>query len=316
MGKVILKTVLAVLAAIVVPIAITMLFTGKIALNGQGQVVKQAFMTENTSKKEYTVEEYLMMAMAANIDVNMNMETLKAQAVILRTWIYEKQLESEGSTLTMDKIGIETISLEQLKNKISIEEYSTAVSNLENAIYSTRGQILTYEEKPILAFFHYANNGQTRSYEEAYGEKIPYLEPVESSDDVEASVGVTTKVLKKSEVIKKLKEKYNVQDVTEDTLIEALSIKEKEESGYVHIVKLASLEIRGEDFKSLFGLNSTNFYFEEKDGDLRIICKGKGQGIGFSQYGANAMASRGKNYQELLLYYYKGVTLFQVDNMD
>ncbi|MDO5518962.1 MAG: SpoIID/LytB domain-containing protein [bacterium] len=316
MGKTVLKVVLAVLAAIVVPIAITMLFTGRIMPSQQNRAVRQAFIKETAEKEDYSVEEYLMMAMAANIDLDMNMETLKAQAVILRTWIYEKQLEAGEEKLTLDKVGIETISLEQLKHKISIEEYETAVSNIENAIYSTKGQILTYEERPILAFFHYANTGQTRSYQEAYGEEIPYLETVDSSADIEASVAVTTKVLKKAEVLKKLKEKYDIQDVTEDNLIEALSIKEKEKDGYVHIIKLASLEIRGEDFKSLFGLNSTNFYFEEKDGDLRIICKGKGQGIGFSQYGANVMASKGKDYQELLLYYYKGVTLLEVDNMD
>lgn len=317
MGKMFLKTGGIVISILLVPVLITMLFSGKVTNNEKGRV-KQATAESDDSDKTYSVEEYLMIAMAGTIDLEMNMETLKSQAVILRTWVYEKQQECKGNgtVLSLDSLGIETMTLDQLKNKVSIEQYQTEVSNIENAIYSTKGQVITYGGAPILAYFHFANTGKTRSYEDAYGEKIPYLQSVESSADIESSVGISTKTLKKSEVLKKLKEKYKLEGVTEDTLLESLIISEKEESGYVHTVKVGSLAIKGEDFKSLFSLNSTNFYFEEKDENLRIICKGKGLGIGFSQYGANVMAEQGKSYEELLAYYYPGVQITRVDNLD
>ncbi len=317
MGKTILKVSGFVVGIILLPVLLTMLFTGKVKETKHEQV-KQVTAEQGALDQTYTVDDYLMIAMAGNIDLDMNMETLKAQAVILRTWVYEKQQESEksGEILTLESIGLETMTLDQLKNKVSMEEYDLDIANMENAIYSTKGQVLTYGDAPIMAYFHYANNGVTRSYEQAYGEKIPYLVSVDSKKDVEAEVGVTTKVLKKAEVLKKLKEKYTLEGVTEDTLIESLLIKEKEDSGYVHTIKIAENEISGEDFRAQFNLNSTNFYFEERNGDLRIVCKGKGSGIGFSQYGGNAMAAEGKKYEELLSYYYPGTTMIHIDSMD
>ena len=36
---------------------------------------------------------------------------------------------------------------------------------------------------------------------------------------------------------------------------------------------------------------------------------GYGHGVGMSQVGANAMAQKGRNYQEILKWYYTGVEL-------
>ena len=56
--------------------------------------------------------------------------------------------------------------------------------------------------------------------------------------------------------------------------------------------------------KILLRLASNNFYFEQYKGNLRIICLGKGNGLGLSQYGADQMAKQGKTYQKILKYYY------------
>ena len=56
-------------------------------------------------------------------------------------------------------------------------------------------------------------------------------------------------------------------------------------------------------------LNSACFYLSELDGKIRIVTKGIGHGLGLSQYGANELAKEGKNYQEILRYYYTDVTL-------
>ena len=62
--------------------------------------------------------------------------------------------------------------------------------------------------------------------------------------------------------------------------------------------------IKGEDFADWFHLASNNFYFEQYKGKLRIICLGKGNGLGMSQYGAGTMANTGKSYKKILKYYY------------
>ena len=46
------------------------------------------------------------------------------------------------------------------------------------------------------------------------------------------------------------------------------------------------------------------FILNNIKGNLRIICLGKGNGLGLSQYGADQMAKQGKTYQKILKYYY------------
>ncbi len=311
MGKRCIKAAAIMVALLIVPLAITMIFSGM--PKSMKQEAKETLHNHGSKRTSYSMDEYIMMAMIANMDLSMNMETLKAQAVIVRTTIYEKLEELSEKTLTLEKIGLETMTLDQLKRQVSIEEYKTAVSNLENAIYGTRGEILTYQGKPIKALFHYANIGKTRSYKEAYGKELPYLESVDSEKDVQAEVGITTKEYKKAELLGKLKKKYTITEVTEDNLIDALEIKEKEKTGYVHTVKVGKVEITGEAFAEIFSLNSTNFYLEEKEGGVRIVCRGKGSGLGFSQYGANQMAESGASYEELLRYYYRGTTVCHIE---
>lgn len=312
MGKMFAKAAGVIAGLILLPVVITMLVSGAPHSVGKIEESKEASGQLEQTDTTYSVDEYIMMAMAANIDLSMNMETLKAQAVIIRTTIYEKNEEQSEGGLTLDAIGLDTLPLSKLKKQLSSEAYATAVSNLENAIYSTKGLILTYEGKPIKACFHYANAGKTRSYEEAYGEAIPYLTSVDSSKDLKSEVGITTKEYKKSEVIAKLQQKYTITEVQEDNLLDELVIKEKDSDNYVHTVAIGKVEIPGQAFADIFELNSTNFYFEEKEGAVRIVCRGKGSGVGFSQYGADQMASEGKQYGELLQYYYKGAALSSI----
>ena len=77
-------------------------------------------------------------------------------------------------------------------------------------------------------------------------------------------------------------------------------------------LSLGKKEITGEEWKEWFSLPSTNFYFEDYEGQLRIISLGKGRGLGLSQYGANEMAKSGASYQEILQYYYKEIALNKI----
>ena len=80
-------------------------------------------------------------------------------------------------------------------------------------------------------------------------------------------------------------------------------------NGYVRQVYIDTLSIKGENFAKWFHLASNNFYFEEYEGKIRIICLGKGNGLGLSQYGAEKMAEQGRTYQKILKYYYPNTTI-------
>ena len=61
--------------------------------------------------------------------------------------------------------------------------------------------------------------------------------------------------------------------------------------------------------RQLFGLNSTRFSLRYADGVFRFDVRGYGHRVGMSQYGANAIARLGFDYQTILRYYYRGAKI-------
>ena len=61
--------------------------------------------------------------------------------------------------------------------------------------------------------------------------------------------------------------------------------------------------------RALFSLRSVNFTVAVSGDEITFSVTGYGHGVGMSQYGANAMAKEGKTYQEILQWYYTGITL-------
>lgn len=99
------------------------------------------------------------------------------------------------------------------------------------------------------------------------------------------------------EIEKKVKE--NATDTAQ--MVEVLEV---DEAGYVKWVKVADQIIGGDIFRYCLGLSSSCFSIEQKNDMFRILCKGRGHGFGFSQYGANVMAKEGKTYNNLLKHYF------------
>ena len=69
--------------------------------------------------------------------------------------------------------------------------------------------------------------------------------------------------------------------------------------------------INGREIRELFELNSTNFIitYNPKTNIVDIETIGYGHGVGMSQWGANGMAKKGKNYEEILKHFYTGVEI-------
>ena len=45
------------------------------------------------------------------------------------------------------------------------------------------------------------------------------------------------------------------------------------------------------------------------DDNVNITTRGYGHGVGMSQYGANYLANKGYNYQDILKYYYQNIEI-------
>lgn len=62
--------------------------------------------------------------------------------------------------------------------------------------------------------------------------------------------------------------------------------------------------LEGEAFREGLGLASANFSIHKVGEQYRFLSRGRGHGLGFSQYGGNRLAKEGSTYREILEIYF------------
>ena len=70
---------------------------------------------------------------------------------------------------------------------------------------------------------------------------------------------------------------------------------------------MAAETFKATDFRKLLNLRSTDFTVKDAGGKVVFETRGDGHAVGMCQWGAQGMALQGKNYKEILTYYYQGV---------
>ncbi|MGE5677036.1 MAG: N-acetylmuramoyl-L-alanine amidase, partial [Pseudomonadota bacterium] len=99
---------------------------------------------------------------------------------------------------------------------------------------------------------------------------------------------------------------YNIQGMFEDI--------EVDDQGKINRIRIGSKTYRGTEVRELLQLNSTRFdYIPIK---FLVKCIGTGHGLGLCLCGAREMAKSGKNYREILKYYYTGVSFEKMKTPD
>lgn len=93
---------------------------------------------------------------------------------------------------------------------------------------------------------------------------------------------------------------------------DAISIKEKTDSGRVKTLKVGNIELAGVEVRTLLGLRSTDFDFEINADQIKFSVVGYGHGVGMSQTGADSLAKQGKNYEEIIKHFYTGVEIIDM----
>lgn len=293
------------LIILLIPCGITYLLSGKGSKpSGTKNDSIRILVEENGVEKEYSLDTYIMMAMAADIPATYELETLKAQATILRTYVYVVAKKNKTNSLKADDIGLQYKSLDAAKASLGEENSDQYEKKLMKAIEDTNNMVITYNEDLIIPLFHPVSIGMTRSSKQAIGEDIAYLASVESKGDVQSTDYMKISSIPKETVVEQLKKIYPACSVSKDSLEDDIVIVKRDEDGYIKSIQIGDESITGDEFASFFELNSTNFYIETYEDSLRFICKGKGHGLGLSQYGANFMALQGYKYDEILEYYF------------
>lgn len=318
MKKVYVKILAAGLSVLLLPFIITMVLSGRPSgSNTIGSMDFNIICEKNGSRITLDFNQYLIGVVAANMPAGYELEALKAQAVIIRTYaLYNisllKEEMPEQTDFTTSELGLSYIGIDDMEQFWTSDEYLIYFTKLENSVYGTEGEVLTYDKQLILPVYFDTGSGYTRNAIEAWGVDIPYLISVQSRQDIMSIHFLKILEYGVPDLIDKLGALYSGIDITADTFFDDVKVQKRDSTGYVIEMGLGSLTVSGEKFAKALGLNSNNFIIEEYDGKARFICTGSGHGLGLSQYGANAMAVEGYTYKDILKHYYTDVQIINL----
>ncbi|TLS35814.1 stage II sporulation protein D [Pseudalkalibacillus caeni] len=254
------------------------------------------------------IEEYVKGVVASEMPAEFNIEALKAQALSARTYIVQQLLNPvEQVGLPNDAIVTDTVFHQVYKDDKQLKEawgseYDKKMAKIVKAVAETKGQILTYEGKPITASFFSTSNGFTENSEDYWQNSYPYLRSVESPWDKDSPKFLDQQVIP----IRKFENTLNVKAPSDGSVGTIIG---KTEGHRVAKVDINGKTFSGRDIRDKLGLKSSDFTWERSGNNIVITTRGYGHGVGMSQYGANGMAEEGKGYQEIVKHYYKGVSI-------
>lgn len=301
---------LLMLVILLIPYFLTTYMTGSTA--NRGKLTSQnidILYHKNAEEIHLNLEEYIAGAVAAAMPSNYEPEALKAQAVILRTFV--AGTEFTESSVTVEDLGFTYLDKSELEVIWEADEVETLYSKILKAVDETKNEVLYYKNELISPLFHSASVGTTRNASEVLGEGYSYLQSVESGEDTTSSDYMCITEETTENIIKKLNSAYDC-NLTEENFSEKMLILERDSLGYIKTAEIDGLKLTGEEIADCLSLNSSNFYFQDYEGKIRIICKGKGHGFGLSQYFANELAKKGMNYKEILNYFYSDIKINKI----
>lgn len=257
-----------------------------------------AVYRSNGSVINLNMTDYLIGVVSSEMPASFNLEALKAQSVLART--YALKAKQTGKKLT-DTVSTQSyIDIDQMKNKWG-NSFNTYYNKIKNAVENTNGEYLSYNENYIEALYHSTNNGKTESSLDVFGNYYPYLVSVSSEYDKNASSYLRTISMPLDTISNKLGLSLNNDSV--------ISIISYTDGGNIKEININGNNFSGKKARELLGLRSADFDISISDNNANITTRGYGHGVGMSQYGANGMANAGYSYKDILSHYYPGTTL-------
>ncbi len=271
---------------------------------------------------QITLEDYVKGVMTREMPLGKdleNYEALKAFSICARTYAYTKIFE--GKTF----YDIFPDTRDQVYGGVDSEnEYSNSI------VDETSGQILTFNNKPAVVFYHSTCGGYTEDATNVFSKvDVPYLKGVKDGTPSNCSISPRyewTEIIPEYKVIDRLittgyinRNNYSINKINVNSRFDSGRINELEfvfeqNNGQEISVKLYGNNIRSvirtADDKSILRSN----YFEINKGNSTVIINGKGSGhgVGMCQWGAISLSKNGTNYLQILELYYPGTEIQKI----
>lgn len=243
---------------------------------------------------ELPLEEYVKNVVAAEVSSSWDMEALKVQAVIARTYALYQKVAAGNATYDLTSSVLH-----------QVYKGSTADARVAYAVMNTEGEALYYNGRLIEALYHSTSGGMTEEASEVFGKSYPYLKPVASNCELSPYWMWERKI--PSDEIEKA---ANITGLKEITVKSYTSTKRVKTVDLAHSGGV--MNVKATDLRKMLGwsrLPSTNFEVTQDNGNFVFEGKGYGHGVGLCQWSALQMARDGKNYKEILSYFYPGTVI-------
>ena len=229
----------------------------------------------------------------------MEQETLKAQAILARTWLYRAM--GTKTSVSESELAIHAMTLSQMKAVWGDDEY-LYYEKLYAAVIETAGQCLYYGDGLVAPLFHKISAGMTR-YDQT-GD-CPYLVGVDCVYDAESPGYQTVKQFTKEEFAGKLNQIDDTRQLSAPVNAADVALT-LDAQGYVMNLQVSEISFSAEEAALALGIPSLWFRLEDYADTIRVIAKGIGHGYGMSQYGADRYAGEGRDYKWILQHYFQG----------
>lgn len=261
---------------------------------------------------EMSLNDYLCGVLAGEMRQDWPAEALRAQAIIARTFLFQFLGENPTSKVNPDADISTDPEESQAFDKSGVND------NIRSAVQGTDGMVIAYEGEFIRAWFHSASGGQTADAVEGLGFKEgnpPYIQSV-SSDESQAPKEFTEwqGSFKSDDISAAL----STMKLGMEGEISDIKVGKKGPSGRAETFIINGQDVPAPEFRVAMDpvkFRSTLITELNWDGSkLTVKGKGFGHGVGMPQWGAHQMAGGGKKAEEIIQYYFNGVSIVNLWN--
>lgn len=251
---------------------------------------------------ELGIDDYLKGVLPREVVAGWPDECLRAQAVASRTYLAAKlgRHGKDGFDLCADVHC-------QVYGGATREHPSTS-----DAVDATSREIMMYDGKPVSAYFHSNCGGMTEDVARVWG-----LSPHSYLGRHKCSYGTGDPryhwkiILGDDEILSALRKSTRVKG----TRLRSISVKVKSPSGRAQTVTVRTdvdnYDLSGNEFRIALNpekIRSTLWTnLSRRNNAYKFEGRGWGHGVGMCQWGAKGLAERGKNYRDILRFYYPHV---------
>lgn len=263
-------------------------------------------LMDNGLVENMELESYLCGVVLAEMPAEFELEALKAQCVVARTYAL-RRLELGTKHLN----GAVCTDPACCQGYLSAETYIQRGGNQQNvskvfcAVVETAGEVILYDGKLIDATYFSCSGGMTEDALAVWGNDVPYLKAKASPGEENATYYDDTVIFSTDEV-----EQILGIDLlgSPERWFEPITYTEGEG---VDVISVCGNRFTGVEIRKMLSLRSTNFTVIASEDEIQFRTKGYGHRVGMSQYGAEAMAVNGNSYDQILAHYYSGVEISQ-----